>query len=85
VDFPGECQKYCCRGGKSSKIKIPLFENKTTFKKCDGKMSNFKILGRPWPLFRPHAPKTSYGKKAEEDNKNIFTNKYIMIFEKNIR
>jgi len=30
-----------------------------------------------------HAPKT-YDKKAEEDNKNIFTNKHIIIFEYNI-
>jgi len=31
-----------------------------------------------------HAPKTSYDKKAGEDNKNIFTNTHIMIFENNI-
>jgi len=31
-----------------------------------------------------HASKTSYEKKAEEDNKNIFTNKHIMIFENNV-
>jgi len=32
-----------------------------------------------------HAPETSYDKKAEEDNKNIFTNKHAMIFENNIQ
>jgi len=40
-------------------------------------MSTFKILGQPWPPSDAYAPKTSYDKKAEEDNKNIFTN--IMI------
>jgi len=29
-------------------------------------------------------PKISYGKKAEENIKNVFTNKHIMIFENNI-
>jgi len=47
-------------------------------------MSNFKILGRLYPPFDAHAPKTSQHKIAEEDNKNIFTNKHIMIFENNI-
>jgi len=32
-----------------------------------------------------HAPETSYDKKAEEDNKNIFTNKHAMIFENNLQ
>ena len=32
-----------------------------------------------------HAPETSYDKKAEEDNKNIFTKKHAMIFENNIQ
>jgi len=30
--------------------------------------------------FRSQCPETSYDKKAEEDNKNIFTNKHAMIF-----
>jgi len=47
-------------------------------------MSNFKILGQFHPLSDDHAPKTSYDKKAEEDHKNIFTNKHIMIFENNV-
>jgi len=47
-------------------------------------MSNFKILGQPWPPSDAHDPKTSYDKKAEEDNKNIFTNKHIIIFEYDI-
>jgi len=46
-------------------------------------MSHFKILGRLYPPSDAHAPKTSYDKKAEEDNKNIFTNKHIMIFDNN--
>ena len=32
-----------------------------------------------------HAPETSYDIKAEEDNKNIFTNKHAMIFENNLQ
>jgi len=32
-----------------------------------------------------HAPETSYDKKAEEDNKYIFTNKHAMIFKNNIQ
>jgi len=49
-------------------------------KKFDGKMSNFKMLGRPWtPPSDAHAPKTSYYKKTGEDNKNVFTNTHIMI------
>jgi len=32
-----------------------------------------------------HAPETSYDKKAEEDNKNIFTNKHAVIFENNVQ
>jgi len=31
-----------------------------------------------------HASKTVYDQKAEENNKNVFTNKHIMIFENNI-
>jgi len=30
------------------------------------------------------SPETSYDKKAEEDNKNIFTNKHVVIFENNL-
>jgi len=47
-------------------------------------MSNFKILGRFYPPSYAHAPKTSDDKKAEEDYKNIFNNKHIMIFENNV-
>jgi len=47
-------------------------------------MSNFKILGLLYPPSDAHAPKNSYDKKAEEDNKNMFTNKHIMICENNI-
>jgi len=32
-----------------------------------------------------HAPETFYDKKAEEDNKNILTNKHAMIFENNLQ
>jgi len=32
-----------------------------------------------------HAPETSYDKKAEEDNKNIFSDKHAMIFENYIQ
>jgi len=32
-----------------------------------------------------HAPESSHDKKAEEDNKNIFTSKHAMIFENNIQ
>jgi len=42
-----------------------------------------KILVRP--CSQAHAPKTSYDKKSEEDNKNIFTNKHAMIFDNNIQ
>jgi len=32
-----------------------------------------------------HDPETSYDKKVEEDNKNIFATKHAMIFENNIQ
>jgi len=32
-----------------------------------------------------HAPETSHDIKAEEDNKNIFTNMHAMIFENNLQ
>jgi len=32
-----------------------------------------------------HAPETSYDKKAEEVNKNIFTDEHALIFENNIQ
>jgi len=45
-------------------------------------------ISRSWcglgPTSEAHAPETSYDIKAEEDNKNIFTNKHAMIFENNI-
>jgi len=53
--------------------------------KSDEKMSNFKILGGLAPPSDAHAPKTFYDQKAEEYNKNIFTNKHMMIFENNIQ
>jgi len=42
-------------------------------------MSNFKILRGLVPPSDAHAL-TTYDKKAEEDNKNIFTNNRMMIF-----
>jgi len=41
-------------------------------------------ISNPWalgPISDVHAPKNCFDKKAEEDDKNIFTNKHIMIFE----
>jgi len=32
-----------------------------------------------------HAPETSYDKKAEENNKNIFADKHAMIFTNNLQ
>jgi len=32
-----------------------------------------------------HAPETSYNKKGEKDNKNVFTNKHAMTFENNLQ
>jgi len=49
-----------------------------------GKCQTSKSWGGFTPPSDAHAPKTSYDKKAEEDNKNIFTNKHMMIFKNNI-
>jgi len=49
-----------------------------------GKCQISQSWGSLVPPSDAHALKTSYDKKAEEDNKNIFTNKHIMIFEYNI-
>jgi len=49
-----------------------------------GKCQTSKSWGGFTPPSDAHAPKTCYDKKAIEDNKNIFTNKDIMIFENNI-
>jgi len=43
-------------------------------------MSNFKILRGLAPPSDAHTP-TTYDKKAEEDNENIFTDNGMMIFE----
>jgi len=47
-------------------------------------MSNIKILGSLAPPSDAHAPKIFSDKKAEENNKKMFTNKHLMIFENNI-
>ena len=88
IVFEGGAKIFLQGGGKSSKITFsPLETKKTIFfaKKLMGKCQTSKS----WGGFIPppsdtHAPKTSYDKKAEEDNKNIFTNKHIVIFENNI-
>jgi len=46
----------------------------------DKKLSTFKIIKGLVPPSDAHSPKTSYDKKAKEDNINIFTNNRIMIF-----
>jgi len=46
-------------------------------------MGKFQNPRGPWPPSDAHAPKISFDKKAEEDNKNIFNNEHIMIFENN--
>ena len=74
-------------GGKSGKITFsPLETKKTIFfaKELMGKCQTSKSWGGFTPPSDAHAPKTSYDKKAEEDDKNIFTNKHIMIFLNNI-
>jgi len=48
-------------------------------------MGKFQNPRSPWPPPDTHAPKISFDKKAEEDNKNIFNNEHIMIFENNHR
>jgi len=87
VDFPGVGQKYFCRVARSGKITFPPLETKTTTffaKYLMGKRQISKSWGALAPLSDAHAHKTSYNKKAEEDNKNIFTNKRMMIFENHI-
>ena len=79
--------KYFCRGSKCGKIWFsPLQIKKTPFyQKIWWENVKFQNAGAALaPPFDAHAPKTSHDKKAEEDNKNIFTNKHIMIFENNI-
>jgi len=49
-----------------------------------GKCQISKSWGALATPFDAHAPETSYNKKAEVDNKNIFASKRIMIFENNI-
>jgi len=54
--------------GKSGKIRFPRLENKkTTFKNVTGKCQISKSSGCLGLPFNDHAPKNSYGKKAEED------------------
>ena len=79
--------KYFCREGKSGKIRFsPLETKKTTFfeKNVMGRCQISKSWSGLGPPSNAHAPKTSFGKKTEEDSKNTFTNRHIMIFEVNI-
>ena len=46
-------------------------------------MGKFQNPRGPRPPSDTHAPKNFFDKKAEEDNKNIFTNGHIMVFENN--
>jgi len=61
----------------------PLETKKTTFF-CSNWLENVKFQNLGAALAstsEAHAPETSYEKNAEEDNKNIFTNKHAMNFE----
>jgi len=63
-------------------------ETKTTTFFCKISWENVKVQNFGAALAstsEAHAPETSYDKKAEEDNKNIFTNKQAMIFENNLQ
>jgi len=50
--------KYFCREGKVAKLDFhhSKLRKQPFLKKCDGKMSNFKILERPWPSFQRPCP-----------------------------
>jgi len=64
-------------GGTSAKIIFsPLETKKTTFLSKNLKMSILKTWGSLGPPSDTHAPNTCDDKKAEEDNKNIFTNTF---------
>jgi len=62
-------QKYFCRGGKVAKLDFhdSKIRKQTTFKNVTGKCQISKSSGCLGLPFDDHAPKNSYGKKAEED------------------
>jgi len=88
VDFPGLGQNIFAGAAKSGKMTFsPLETKKTTFF-CKNWWENVKLQNLGAALTstsEAHAPEISYDKKAEEDNKNIFTNKHPVIFENNLQ
>jgi len=62
-----------------SKLRKQTFSLKNLMGKCQIS----KSCGGLFPPSDAHTHKTC-GEKVEEDNKNIFTNKHIMIFENDI-
>jgi len=61
-----------------SKLRKQLFLQKIWWENV-----KFQNSGGPCPPLRPDAPKTLYNKKAEENNKNTFTNNHMIKFENN--
>ena len=75
-------QNYFCRGGQKFQNYIFTTRNKEDTLFLQKLMGKFQTLSSALAsTSEAHAPETSYDKKAEEDNKNIFTNKHAMIFE----
>ena len=88
VDFLRGGKNIFAGAAKSGKITFsPLETKKTTFF-CKNWWENVKFQNLGAALAstsEAHAPETVYDIKAEEDNKNIFTNKHAMIFENNLQ
>ena len=86
--FQGGAKNIFAGAAKSRKITFsPLETKKTTFF-CKNWWENVKFQNPGAAVAstsKAHAPETSYRKKADEDNKNIFTNKHAMICENNIQ
>jgi len=85
VDFLGWTKNVFAGVGKSGKITFSPLETRKTTSFCKNWWENVKFENPGAALAstsEAHASETSYDKKAEEDNKNIFTNKHAMIFAK---
>jgi len=84
VDFPGIGLSYLCREGAKVHFHHSKLRNYLFCKKVMGKCQILKSWVSLDPPSDAHDLKTSYDKKAEDDHKNVFSNRHIMIFENNI-
>ena len=84
VDFPGVGQKYFCREWPiAAKLRFNYSKQRKQPFFAKNWWENVKFQNPGAALastLEAHVPETFYDEKAEEDNKNIFTNKHAMIF-----